>query len=108
MPRAGTRVPYRPCPVDFRETFIRVGWDGIEAEIGAHKRNIRVWIEQCGGDELRQARRQYLEDKYRAESGDPDRGVPGRRPLLKSRAARHVAGFRRGPASPVAGEEEAP
>lgn len=55
--RGGTRKPYRPAPADFREVYLRMGWDRkIEEHYRAHWQTIRRWIEECGGEELRQAR----------------------------------------------------
>jgi hypothetical protein len=49
--------PYRPCPRDFRETFLVLGWDrAIEEHYRTNWRCIRRWIEECGGIELRMAR----------------------------------------------------
>jgi hypothetical protein len=48
--------PYRPCPADFRETYILMGWDGITEHYRTNWRVIRRWLEQSGGDELRRAR----------------------------------------------------
>lgn len=48
--------PYRPAPADFRETYLRIGWDGIEEHYRTNSRCIARWIEECGGDELRLAR----------------------------------------------------
>lgn len=48
--------PYRPAPHDFRETYLAIGWDGIEDHYRTNSRCIRRWIEECGGDELRAAR----------------------------------------------------
>lgn len=48
--------PYRPAPADFREVYVRMGWDGIEDHYRANYRCIARWIEECGGDELRAAR----------------------------------------------------
>jgi hypothetical protein len=50
--------PYRPCPADFRERFLEMGWDGIEDHYHTNTRVIRRWVEMCGGDELRAARRE--------------------------------------------------
>jgi len=49
--------PYRPCPSDFRDRFLEMGWDGIEDHYHTNTRVIRRWIEQSGGDELRAERR---------------------------------------------------
>jgi hypothetical protein len=55
--RHGTCRPYRPAPADFRETFIRVGWEReIQDIYHANSACILRWIDECGGDELRQAR----------------------------------------------------
>jgi hypothetical protein len=48
--------PYRPAPKDFRDIYLRLGWDGIEEHYGTNSRCIARWIEECGGEELRQAR----------------------------------------------------
>lgn len=72
----GTERPYRPCPADFRDRFLEMGWDGIDEHYSTNWRCIRRWIEESGGDELRAARR--------ARSG----GTP--RPKL--RAKRYVLG----------------
>jgi hypothetical protein len=48
--------PYRPIPIDFRERFIELGWGEIGAHYRAHDRTIARWIEEAGGDELREAR----------------------------------------------------
>ncbi len=55
--RGGTRKPYRPAPADFREVYLQLGWDRkIEEHYRASWQTIRRWIDECGGDELRQAR----------------------------------------------------
>lgn len=51
---------WKPCPPAFRETFIRFGWRGIEAAFGARNGVNLRWIEQSGGEELRQERKRYL------------------------------------------------
>jgi hypothetical protein len=76
----GTIRPYRPCPADFRDRFIEMGWDGIEDHYRTNWRVIRRWIEQCGGDELRARRREV--------SGGTER--PSLR--AESRAKRYVLG----------------
>lgn len=53
----GNIRPYRPCPRDFREVYLEMGWDGIEDHYHASWRCIRRWIDECGGEELREARR---------------------------------------------------
>jgi hypothetical protein len=49
--------PYRPCPPDFRERFLEMGWDGIDEHYRTNWRVIYRWIEQCGGEALRAERR---------------------------------------------------
>lgn len=80
LPDGCTR-PYRPCPADFREVFLQLGQSKeIEEHYRTNWRVIRRWIEECGGEELRAARREV--------SG----GTP--RPALRSenRARRYVLG----------------
>lgn len=53
----GLEKPYRELPGDFREVFLRLGWDrSIEEYYRTNWRVIRRWIEEAGGDELRAAR----------------------------------------------------
>ena len=50
--------PYRPPPRDFRDSYLRLGQTKELREY--HRTNDRCiirWIEECGGDELRAARR---------------------------------------------------
>jgi hypothetical protein len=68
--------PQRPCPRDFRETYIRFGWDGLEDRFHANSRTITRWIEESGGDELRQARA----------------AVTGRPPQPQRRSKRYAVG----------------
>ena len=57
LPDGATR-PYRPCPSDFRETFLALGQSKeIEEHYRTNWRVIRRWIEEAGGEELRAARR---------------------------------------------------
>ncbi|WP_298196594.1 hypothetical protein [Novosphingobium sp.] len=50
--------PYRPCPTDFRETYLRLGQDkAIEEHYRTNWRCIARWIDECGGEELRAERR---------------------------------------------------
>lgn len=49
--------PYRPCPPDFRDRFLEMGWDGIDEHYRTNWRVIYRWIEESGGEELREARR---------------------------------------------------
>lgn len=52
----GMERPYRPMPVDFRETYLLMGWDGIEEHYGTNYRCIRRWIDEAGGEDLRKER----------------------------------------------------
>jgi hypothetical protein len=81
-------------PRDFVETFIRVGWEGIEWECHAHKTTITRWIrahdaeaEMAGTLLLREKRRAWLEQQYAEKHGG--RRVGGKRP----RARRYVLGM---------------
>lgn len=87
MPAKGTRTAYRSRPANFVEVFVRVGWGGAEAELHAHKRNIKRWLAEVGEDAVCALRRAYLTDFY----GDRGYGVPGRRPGARS-AKRYVLG----------------
>lgn len=62
----GITKPYRPVPNDFRETYVRMGWDGIEDHYGTNWRVIRRWIEIEGRAGLIQERAAYVEEQ-RAE-----------------------------------------
>ena len=57
IPDTGLIKPYRPCPADFRERYLELGWT---KELVEHYRTnwrvIRRWIAEAGGDELRKAR----------------------------------------------------
>lgn len=81
-PDTGLIAPYRPCPADFRERYIELGWT---KELIEHYRTnwrcIRRWIEEAGGEELRLARAQI--------------GGKGLRPMLRTpRAKLYVQGKR--------------
>lgn len=56
-PDYGIVNPYRPCPADFRDRYLEMGFS---KELIEHYRTnwrvIRRWIEESGGEELRQAR----------------------------------------------------
>ena len=76
LPDGATR-PYRPCPADFRERFIEMGWSKeLQEHYRTNWRVIRRWIEMSGGDELRAARRRVsggsarpcLRAEFRAKS----------------------------------------
>lgn len=59
----GTVKPYRPVPADFRETYVRMGWDGIDEHYGTNWRVIRRWIELSGRADLIRARAVYVEEQ---------------------------------------------
>lgn len=79
--------PYRPAPRDFRETYIRMGWDGIVDHYRTNWRCIARWIEECGGDELRAARAEVsgLSPRPAQQSGRARRYVLGQTLTPKSR-----------------------
>lgn len=53
----GTTRPYRPCPCDFADTFIELGQGKeIEEHYRTNWRVIVRWIEESGGDALRERR----------------------------------------------------
>lgn len=53
----GSMRPYRPCPADFRDTFLRLGQSKeIEEHYRTNWRIIIRWIEESGGDALRAER----------------------------------------------------
>lgn len=95
-PDTGLERPYRPKPSEFRETYIRMGWEGIEEEFNTNWRCIRRWIlEQIEEDiakgriDLRAARANWL-----AENGINVR----RQELRGSRRSDYVSGRRMRPA----------
>jgi len=88
MPAKGDKADYRPMPADFPKLFVELGWGGVGAALFAHRRSVTRWLEQAGAEDLRQKRREFLEQRY-AETG---RRVPGAKPG-RSRAARYVLGL---------------
>ncbi len=74
--------PYRPCPPDFREVFLRLGQTKeIEEHYRTNWRLIIRWIEENGGDELRRERAKVT-------------GAPLRPYLRSGVARRYVLGQR--------------
>lgn len=55
----GRQRPYRPCPPDFRERYIELGWGEILEHYRAGWPVIARWIDQSGQEELKSARREY-------------------------------------------------
>ena len=74
----GITRPYRPVPRDFREVYIRMGWDGIEDHYNTNWRVIRRWIELNGREELIRARRDYVASQQMARKLRRKRYVIGR------------------------------
>jgi hypothetical protein len=82
----GEVKPYRPCPADFREVFLRLGQSPeLREHYRTNDRIIRRWIKESGGDELRA-------ERYRITGCGP-------KPWLRSenRARRYVLGRTLGP-----------
>ena len=70
--------PYRPKPADFRETYIRMGWDGIDEHYGTNWRVIRRWIEEEGRLKLIAARAAFVEAQRADRRSRRKRYVMGR------------------------------
>lgn len=73
MPRKGQTMLYRPVPVDFPDTFIRVGWGGIEKHYRVHAKTVKRWLQICDYDALRKRRAEYVKQqraKRRKAKGD--------------------------------------
>lgn len=81
-PDTGLVNPYRPCPDDFREVYLRLGQSKeLEEHYRTNWRVIRRWIEESGGDDLRRERAALTGASLR----------PGRRSGI---AKRYVLGLR--------------
>lgn len=51
---------HKPPPPGFEESFVRWGWRGVETIFGSGThRNVR-WVDECGGDQLKARRKQYV------------------------------------------------
>lgn len=74
----GLVKPYRPRPADFRQTYIRMGWDGIDEHYGTNWRVIRRWIEEEGRKGLIAARAAYVEAQREERRQRRRRYVVGR------------------------------
>jgi hypothetical protein len=49
--------PYRPVPAGFREAYLRLGYSKeLREEFRTNDRCLARWIEECGGEVLRQER----------------------------------------------------
>ncbi len=89
-PDTGLVRPYRPKPDNFRETYIRMGWDGIDEHFHTNWRCIRRWImeeieddEAAGRINLKAARAAWLlEHGMLSRYGD-------RRPWRRVNSASH-------------------
>jgi hypothetical protein len=66
---------FRPCPADFVEVYLRIGWDGIEDHFHAHKTVIKRWVGENGGDELKARRREAVRASRRSRAGPVADGV---------------------------------
>ena len=56
-PDTGLVRPYRPCPSDFRDTFLRFGWSKeLREHYRTNDRCLARWLEEAGGDALRAER----------------------------------------------------
>lgn len=51
----------RPLPPDFREEYIRWGWD-CQYHFGTNWRVMRRWIDEAGGEELIAARARFVRE----------------------------------------------
>lgn len=63
MPREalpGRVRPMRPCPADFRQRYIELGWPDVQDHYRAGWPVIARWIDQCGRAELTVARAAYV------------------------------------------------
>ncbi len=58
--RDGRIKPYRPCPPDFRDRFIELGWEDIAEHYATNWRVIARWIDETGREDLRAARAAYV------------------------------------------------
>lgn len=61
MHDTGRIKPSRPCPHDFRETYVRLGWGEIMEHYRANWRCISRWIDECGRAELKRERSEYVQ-----------------------------------------------
>lgn len=58
--RRGRNRPYRHCPADFRETYIRIGWEYICDHYHAHWTTVARWIDETGRTQLAADRAAYV------------------------------------------------
>lgn len=49
----------KAAPAGFAETFVRWGWRGVETAFGARTGCNKRWVQECGGPDLKQQRREY-------------------------------------------------
>lgn len=57
--------PYRPVPSDFVETYVLIGWDGLDEFYNTNWRVIRRWVALSGQEKLRAARAAYVAEQRR-------------------------------------------
>jgi hypothetical protein len=61
VPDTGMIRPYRPCPSDFVEAYLRLGFSReLREELRCNDRQIVRWIGESGGEDLRQRRAQIV------------------------------------------------
>ena len=58
--RCGRIKPYHPCPPDFRDRYIELGWEDIAEHYATNWRVIARWIDETGREDLRAARAAYV------------------------------------------------
>ena len=58
----------RPCPRGFREYFIENGWTESKLEFQCQTPQIKRWMIECGGDELKLARKARMAEKREVAS----------------------------------------
>lgn len=75
--------PYRPKPACFRDTYIRIGWDGIEEYYNTNWRVIRRWIEDEGRPSLIRARADHVESQRRAQREIRTRSLTAVKPVKR-------------------------
>lgn len=59
-----------PVPPNFAKVFIDDGWRGVERHYGARTALLLKWIEECGGEDLHQKRRENLRQRRCGKAED--------------------------------------
>jgi hypothetical protein len=65
--------PPRPRPREFSLAYVELGADALPDVFRAHKRTIRRWLGEAGPDELRAARRKFVQWQREIRRSDPPR-----------------------------------